>query len=138
MSRNRSQHRHCNEGCEKSLHCDSPHFWFSAIVDQIAFSARSAHDFFLSEIVFFAEVSVAILLDSSKRQPYTGYCASQPTFLSDMECVVRGMVDHRYGPRHLCATTLFFRGNAAIRILEHETIPSRDGDGADAGAFRFC
>ena len=31
------------------------------------------------------------------------------------------MVDHRYGPRHLCPITLFFPGNAAIRILEHET-----------------
>jgi len=36
-------------------------------------------------------------------------------------CAVRRMVDHRYGPRHLCPITLFFPGNAAVRILEHET-----------------
>ena len=31
------------------------------------------------------------------------------------------MVDHRSGPRHICPITLFFPGNAATRILEHET-----------------
>lgn len=36
-------------------------------------------------------------------------------------CAARRMVDHRSGPRHICPITLFFPGNAATRILEHET-----------------